>query len=324
MLEKIVVITGPTAAGKTGLGVRLAQQFGGEVVSADSMQVYRGLNVGTAKPSALEMDGVPHHMIDVAEPGEAYSVARYVAEARDCADDILRRGKLPILVGGTGLYIDSLLAGRDFAAKSEEGDERAAECRPYRDALAERYEREGAETLWRELQEVDPETAERLHPNDKKRVLRALEVYQLTGQTMTAHNAATRRVPPRYEAVKIALTARERGDLYRRVDKRVDAMLDAGLYAEVADLLQSGLPPACTAMQAIGYKEMARAVAGEISLEEAAALIKQESRRYAKRQLSWLRRDETVRWIEWDGEPDFAEAVRVSTEFCRDAGIMDR
>jgi len=321
LASKIVVVTGPTAAGKTELGIRLAQALNGEVVSADSMQVYRGLDIGTAKPTLQEMDGVPHHMIDVVGPGEAYSVARYVAEATVCVDDILRRGKRPILVGGTGLYIDSLILGRDFAPKLV-ADTRAAECRPYREVLEMRYAQEGGTALWRELEKIDPKTAERLHPNDKKRVLRALEVYQLTGQTMTAHNEATQRVPPQYGAVKIALTARDRADLYRRISCRVDQMMAAGLYAEVARLLESGIAPESTAMQAIGYKEMACAVAGEITPDEAVACIKQESRRYAKRQLSWLRRDKTVQWVTWEKEPELTRAVQISTEFCRAAGVI--
>jgi len=281
------------------------------------MQVYRGMDVGTAKPSVAERAGVTHHMLDVAEPEEPYSVARYVAEAGACVEDVLARGRLPILVGGTGLYMDSLLLGREFAP-----GQRAIEAdRPYREALSKRYDLEGGEALWLELREVDPETAERLHPNDKKRVLRALEVYQLTGRTMTAHKEETQRVPPRYEAVKIAMSARERGDLYRRIEARVDAMVAAGLYGEVEGLLRRGLTSESTAMQAIGYKEMARAVLGEISLEEAVAEIKQESRRYAKRQLSWLRRDEAVNWIYWENEPDFQRAVQVSTEFWR--GMAD-
>ena len=316
MTQKILVITGPTAAGKTSLGIRLAQALDGEVVSADSMQVYRGLDIGTAKPTTAEMAGVPHHMINVAEPDEPYSVARYVAEASRCVDDILARGRLPIVVGGTGLYIDSLLSGRAFALGA--GKNERAMDRPCREALMARYEQEGAEALWRELREIDPEAASRLHPNDKKRVLRALEVYQLTGQTISAHNAATRRVPPRYQTVKIALTARTREDMYNRIDRRVDNMVTAGLYEEVEYLLQNGLSPEATAIQAIGYKEMAGAVLGVITPEEAVAKIKQESRRYAKRQLSWLRRDEALRWIDWVGEPDIPSAVQISTEFWRE------
>ncbi|MCL2569003.1 MAG: tRNA (adenosine(37)-N6)-dimethylallyltransferase MiaA [Oscillospiraceae bacterium] len=331
MAAQVVVITGPTAAGKTGLGVRLAQAIGGEVVSADSMQIYRGMDIGTAKPGALEMGGVPHHMIDVAEPDEAYSVARYVEEASRCVDDILARGKVPILVGGTGLYIDSLLSGREFAPQRvgsgmEDGGRTqfapAEDIAPLQGRGVAGSVSYDAEACWQELQAIDPETAGRLHPNDRKRVLRALEVYRLTGQTMTAHNEATKRIPPRYAAVKIAITARDRADLYRRIDCRVDGMVAAGLQAEVERLIQSGLSAGSTAMQAIGYKEMLWAVKGELSAEEAVARIKQESRRYAKRQLSWIGRDETVRWIIWDKEPDLEAAAHSSTEFCREVGVI--
>jgi len=315
---KVVVVTGPTAAGKTGLGIALAQELNGEVVSADSMQVYRGMDIGTAKPAVAEMAGVRHHMLDIVDPHEVYSVARYAAEAAACADDILARGRLPIIVGGTGLYIDSLLSGRYFAENClADGDSGSL-----RGELLARYDREGGEVLWRELGAVDPESAARLHPNDKKRVVRALEVFRLTGETITAHNLATRAVPPRYEALKIALTAADRGDLYRRIDRRVDVMMAEGLFAEVAGLIKGGLSAESTAMQAIGYKEMVQAVSGVISVEEAVERVKQESRRYAKRQLSWLRRDASVRWIYWEKAPDFQEALQVSTEFCRGAGIL--
>ena len=197
MQPKLVVITGPTASGKTALGVALAQRLGGEVVSADSMQIYRGMDIGTAKPTPEEMQGVPHHMIDIADPAENYSVSRYAAQAAACVDDILARGKLPIVVGGTGLYIDSLIAGRTFA----DGTADTA----LRQELSERYDEIGGEGLLGELRKVDPERAARLHPADKKRIVRAMEVYILTGKTITQHDAETRTVPPRYDAAKIAL-----------------------------------------------------------------------------------------------------------------------
>lgn len=318
MQQKLLVITGPTAAGKTALGIRMAQTLNGEIVSADSMQVYRGMDIGTAKPTVAEQAGVPHWMLDVAEPQEGYSVARYVTEATACVEDILSRGKLPIIVGGTGLYIDALLRGQGFApgTRADEGSD------AYRDAWNDRYDKEGGAVLWQELKEIDPETAGRLHPNDKKRVVRALEVYHLTGQTITAHNHATQAVPPRYQAVKIALTAKDRSDLYSRIDRRVEEMVSMGLEGEVASLLAQGLSAEHTAMQAIGYKEMVRFLAGEVPLEAAMDDIKRESRRYAKRQLSWLRRDEAVDWILWDGAPDMDRAVQVSTEFWRTNGII--
>ena len=238
MQPKIVVITGPTASGKTALGVALAQRLGGEVVSADSMQIYRGMDIGTAKPTPEEMQGVPHHMIDIADPAENYSVSRYAAQAAACVDDILARGKLPIVVGGTGLYIDSLIAGRTFA----DGTADTA----LRQELSERYDEIGGEGLLGELRKVDPERAARLHPADKKRIVRAMEVYILTGKTITQHDAETRAVPPRYDAAKIALDFADRQDLYDRIDRRVDAMVRQGLFDEVRALLAAGASMAST------------------------------------------------------------------------------
>lgn len=310
MPRKILVITGPTATGKTRLGVELALRFGGEIVSADSMQVYRRMDIGTAKPTAQEMRGVVHHMIDVAEPWEDYSVGRYVPEAALCVDGILARGKLPILVGGTGLYIDSLLSGRAFAPRSET-----------RAALEKEASEKGAAAMLEELRAADPDRAALLHGNDRKRILRALEIYRDTGETITAHDRASRLLPPRYEALKIALDYRSRDDLRARIGRRVDEMVSAGLSDEVASLLREGVPPGSTAMQAIGYKEMLPAVRGERAVSEAAEEIKLRSRQYAKRQLTWLRRDETVRWLRWDAAPDFAAAVRFSTECMSSFGL---
>ena len=313
MPPKIAVITGPTASGKTALGVALAETLHGEVVSADSMQIYRRMDIGTAKPTPEEMRGVPHHMIDVAEPEENYSVARYVAEASACVDDILARGKLPVVVGGTGLYIDSLVSGRTFADGSSDS--------ALRQELNERYDEIGGEGLLGELRKVDPERAQKLHAADKKRIVRAMEVYILTGRTITQHDAETRARPPRYDAARIALDFTERADLYARIDRRVDTMVEAGLFDEVCALLASGVPGDCTAMQAIGYKEAAGAVRGEITEAEAAERIRQESRRYAKRQLTWLRRDPSLFWIRFEKTPDMALARRLSTGFLVRRGI---
>ena len=312
MASRVIVLSGPTASGKTALGVLLARQLGGEVVSADSMQIYRRMDVGTAKPTAEEMCGVAHHMIDVAEPEEDYSVARYVEEAAACVEDILARGRLPILVGGTGLYIDSLLSGRTFAGGPVDP--------ALRQELSERYDEIGAKGLLGELRKVDPERAEKLHPADKKRIVRALEVYILTGKTITQHDAETRAVPPRYDAVRIALDYADRAALYDRIDRRVDGMLERGLVDEVRALLDSGVPRDCTAMQAIGYKEIVRALDGACSLDEAAEDIRRESRRYAKRQLTWLRRGD-YHWIRFQKTPDLDAARRDSTEFLALHGV---
>ena len=313
MQPKLVVITGPTASGKTALGVALARRFGGEVVSADSMQIYRGMDIGTAKPTPEEMQGVPHHMIDIADPTENYSVSRYAAEAAACVDDILARGKLPVVVGGTGLYIDSLIAGRTFA----DGTADTA----LRQELSERYDEIGGEGLLGELRKVDPERAAKLHPADKKRIVRAMEVYILTGRTITQHDAETRAVPPRYDAAKIALDFAVRQDLYDRIDRRVDIMVQQGLFDEVRALLAAGVPADCTAMQAIGYKEAVAAVQGKAAPQDAVAAIQLASRRYAKRQLTWLRRDQDLFWLRHEKTPDMDRACRLSTQFLSGRGI---
>ena len=290
MAEKILVITGPTATGKTALSVELAKKLGGEVVSADSMQIYRGMDIGTAKVTKAEMQGVPHHMIDIAEPSEDYSVSCYVREADAAVRDILSRGKLPIVAGGTNLYIDSLIAGLDFADKAEDA--------ALRERLNAQYDDTGGEAMLEYLRGFDPERAAKLHAADKRRIVRAIEIYTLTGETITRHDEETKKRPKRYDAVKIALTFADRAVLYGRINARVDKMVADGLFDEVKGLLDAGLSPDCTAMQAIGYKEPAAYFRGEMSKDEAIELIKLSSRRYAKRQLTWLRRDTTVLWHE--------------------------
>ena len=312
MNNKIVVVAGPTASGKTRLGIELARTFGGEIVSADSMQLYRGMDIGTAKAIAEEQAAAPHHMIDVAEPNDSWSVARWVEEAGRVCDDILDRGLVPIVVGGTGLYIDSLVAGRDFAENEED--------RTLRTELEAEYDRLGGEAMLEVLAGFDPERAKKLNAGDKRRIVRAIEIYRLTGKTATEHDEETRRRPPRYEAARIVLNYKDRADLYARIDSRVDAMIAGGLFEEVEALLASGLSADCTAMQAIGYKEAALALRGELSREEAAALIKQQSRRYAKRQITWFGRWEDAHRIRWDSQPDFAEGLRSSTAFLQGRG----
>ena len=311
---KVIVVAGPTATGKTALGILLSARFRGEVVSADSMQLYRRMDIGTAKADSAERAAVPHHMLDVAEPDENYSVSRYVSDAARCCDEILSRGKVPVIVGGTGLYIDSLLAGRDFSAR-DEADE------TLRAALGARYDAEGGEALLRELASFDPERAAKLHPGDKRRIVRAIEIYRLTGETITQHDARSRALPPRYDAYRIVLNYRERSDLYARIDARVDAMVAAGLFDEVAALLAGGLGAESTAMQAIGYKEAALALSGAITRAEAVEQIKQNSRRYAKRQLTWFGRWPDALRLNWDGAPDFEQALRISTEFLTARGL---
>lgn len=313
MIPKVVVITGPTATGKTKLAVALAKEFDGEIVSADSMQLYRRMDVGTAKVSPEETEGIAHHMIDVAEPDESYSVSRYVEDAAKCVDDILSRGKLPIIAGGTNLYIDSLISGRDFA--DNEGDN------ALRGELDRQYDALGGEKMLEKLQSFDPERAAKLHPADRRRIIRAIEVFKLTGKTITQHDLETQQRPPRYDAAVIALDFADRAKLYERIDRRVDLMVREGLFAEVEQLIKSGLSDECTAMQAIGYKEPAAYLRGEITKDEAIEFIKRESRRYAKRQLTWLRRSKDIFWIRWGASPDFQEARRLSTEYLHSHGI---
>ena len=313
MAPRIVCVVGPTACGKTTLGVLLAKRYGGEVVSADSMQIYRGMTIGTAAPTAEEMDGVPHHMIAVADPAEQWSAARYAQAAIPIVDDILKRGKLPILVGGTGLWLDAVVQGREFAPGQAGG--------AVRRELEAQLAAEGMEPLLQELRRVDPESAARLHPADTKRILRALEVYRETGETITAHDERTRSLPPRYDAVWLGLRFADRENMKALIDRRVDAMVRSGLEEEVRALLQSGLPPSATAWQAIGYKEFLGVLEGTATMEQAVAEVKLRSRQYAKRQLTWLRRNPAIHWMEWEKERNFEQALQLSTEILTAAGV---
>ena len=297
----ILVITGPTATGKSLLGVNLAHEIGGEIVSADSMQVYKFMDIGTAKPTTAEMDGVPHHLISFVPPWEDYSVARYVEDASKCIDDILKRGKQPVIVGGTGLYIDSLLAGRIFSARGDDN---------LRKQLEDEFDTAGGEAMLAKLREVDVRSAAKLHFNDKKRIVRALETFITTGKTISEHDLESKAIPPRYNARKIALTFSNRNDLYDKIDRRVDGMILRGLVDEVKSLLNRGITRINTSMQAIGYKEISSALCGEYSLDDAEEKIKMESRRYAKRQLTWLRRDDDINWIYLDTLSDTDSVAR--------------
>ena len=290
-MNPIICIAGPTASGKTALAVELAKLLDGEVVSCDSMQVYRRMDIGTAKPTKDEMQGIPHHMIDVADPEEDFSVSRYCQMAAPIVDSIVARGKTAIIAGGTGLYMDSLMRGNDFAPFPSTG------CREELEAQADR---EGMEAMLALLRAVDPDSAARLPVSDRKRIIRALEVYRETGETITAHNEKTRQLPPRYRPVWLGLDFADRQELYRRIDLRVEAMLRQGLIGEIQSLLASGIPAKCTAMQAIGYKEFVTALDGRCTIEEAAAQVQQSSRRYAKRQLTWFRRNPETHWLTRD------------------------
>ncbi len=287
--EKIplIVVCGATASGKTELGVRLAEIFNGEVVSADSMQIYREMAVATARPTVAEMHGIPHHMIDFLPPDVSYSVADYVKEARAVIQDIHCRKKTPLLVGGTGLYIQSLLENISFGA--ENGDEQI------RKELYDRLQQEGAEVLLHELAEFDETSAQRIGMSNHRRLIRAIEIYRTTGKTMTEMIADSRNEPSPYRDVRIGLTCQDRQKLYDRINLRVDNMINRGLLAEAKAYLSKNY--SATSAKAIGYKELEPYFKGEISLEEATENLKRATRRYAKRQLTWFRRDKNIHWI---------------------------
>ena len=306
-MNSILCLAGPTASGKTALAVELAKDLNGEVVSCDSMQVYRRMDIGTAKPSREEMQGIPHHMIDVAEPDEDFSVSRYCAMAAPIVDDIVARGKTAIIAGGTGLYMDSLIRGNDFAPFPSTG---------VRERLEAEADAIGLPAMLARLREIDPDTADRV--SDRKRILRALEVYLETGETITEHNRKTRLIPPKYTPLWLGLDFADRGELYRRIDKRVDIMLEMGLMEEIRSLLDSGIPEKCTAMQAIGYKEFVNALEGREPLSQAAEEVKKASRHYAKRQLTWFRRNPAVHWLVRSGD-DGREILTSARQIIRDS-----
>ena len=304
-MPRIICVAGPTASGKTALAVELAKLTGGEGVACDSMQIYKRMDIGTAKPTPDEMQGIPHHMIDVAEPDEDFSVSRYCEMATPIVDDIIARGKTVIIAGGTGLYMDSLIKGNDFAPFPSTG---------VRQRLEEQADREGMEAMLTWLRSVDPEAASKLHLADRKRVIRALEVYLETGETITEHNRRTQAIPPRYEPLWIGLDFQDRSQLYRRIDLRVELMLKAGLVEEIRSLLASGIPAKCTAMQAIGYKEFVAALEGNGTIEDAAAQVQQSSRHYAKRQLTWFRRNKNMNWLIRSENNDSREILQAARQ----------
>ena len=298
MPPRVLCVVGPTACGKTKLGVLLAQKYHGEVVSVDSMQIYRGMSIGTAAPTAEEMAGIPHYMVGVADPAENWSAARFVQAANRYILDILSRGKLPVLVGGTGLYLDAILSGRTFAPGSGEG--------AIRRELYARLEREGIGPLVEELRRVDPDAAAKLHPADHKRILRALEVYRETGKTISQHDRETQSLPAPYDPVFIGLAFRDREDMREQINRRVDAMI----------------PSTATALQAIGYKELLPALDGACSMDEAAEEVKLRSRQYAKRQLTWFRRNPSIHWIYWEKGRNFSDALQIATEILTAEGLQ--
>lgn len=288
----ILCVLGPTASGKTDLAIRLALHLNGEVVSCDSMQIYRGMNIGTAKPTKDEQQGIPHHMLDVADPSEPYSAAQYAAQASACIEEIISRGRLPIICGGTGLYLKVLLYGIHESGASDQIS---------RKELSERAKREGLPSLYAELADIDPISAARISPNDGRRLVRALEVYQASGIPLSKHHELSQLAPARYEALLLGISFSDRTLLYQQIDRRVDLMMAAGLFAEVRTILEQIPPPCHTAMQAIGYKEFAAVLRGEISIETAVSQIKQSSKRFAKRQMTWFRKTPGIHWLQTCG-----------------------
>ena len=312
MKQKLICIAGPTASGKTALSIALAKLLDTEIISSDSMQLYRGMDIGTAKPDMAERDGIVHHMFDVAEAGETFSVARYQQMADACAQEILSRGRIPIVCGGTGLYLDALIDGSTFS-----GDETNLEAREKYNAIARE---QGAHALHEMLRKVDPESAERIHENNVKRVVRALEVYEQTGMTIGEMNARNKRPEPKYDAILFALCPTERQTLYDRIDRRVDQMVELGLLEEARRLLEQGRLTG-TAGQAIGYKELVPYLQGQATLSDCLDTLKRASRNYAKRQLTWLRRDGRVNWIYYNSAEEFPALLQQVTEILTARGV---
>ncbi len=305
---KIIAVVGPTASGKTSLAVKLAKKFDGEVISADSMQIYKGMDIATAKPDAEETSGIPHHLISIISPDEEFSVSRFCNLAGEAVKDIVSRGKVPVLAGGTGLYVDNFLGNTTFLENTKND--------AIRKELNERVQKEGTESLYNELKEKDPSAAEKIHPNNALKIIRALEIFYSSGMTLTNQNELSHLNESPYESLIIGLNATDRDFLYDRINRRVDIMVEMGLLEETKKFYET--ETASTACQAIGYKEMKPYLDGLISLDEAKDNLKQATRRYAKRQLTWFRRNEKTKWLNIDEfTPDelINEAEKLVKEF---------
>lgn len=298
-MNQLIVIAGPTASGKTGLSIQLAKQLNTEIISADSMQIYRYMDVGSAKPTAEEMDGVTHHLIDEVSPFEEFSVKQYTDLAKKAIEEIQGKGKIPIIVGGTGLFINSVIDNIAFSETANDEN--------IRRELNQYAKENGNQALHNILEEIDYESAEKIHYNDVKRTVRAIEVFRTTGVPMSEHIRRSRMLPSPYDLYYIGLTM-ERSVLYEKINRRVDSMMENGLLEEVKKLLSMGLDDSYQSMQGIGYKELIWYLQNKISLEKAVELIKQESRRYAKRQLTWFKRDKRIQWFD-SSKPRLAEWV---------------
>ena len=307
----VIAVVGPTASGKTSLSINIAKKYGGQVVSADSMQIYENKDIATAKPILEEMLGIKHHLIGFQPIDKKFSVAEYVSLASECIEKIHNEGDLPVVAGGTGLYIDSLLQNIQFSKEEENTD--------IRKDLTDLFDEKGAEYMLEYLREIDPETAERLHLRDKSRIIRALEIYKVTGKTMTEQKALSKTEPSPYNSLIIGINYRDRNVLYDRINRRVDIMLENGLLEEAKDFYN--IPQDKTACQAIGYKELAPYFKGEKDLTECVKKLKQETRHYAKRQLTWFRKNESINWIypdDYESELEMYNAVyNIINEFFR-------
>jgi tRNA dimethylallyltransferase len=312
-MEPVIVIVGPTASGKTRLSIELAEALNGEIISADSMQVYKYMDIGTAKPDAEEMSGIRHYMIDEITPSEEFSVARYRELALNYISHILGNSKQPIIVGGTGLYINSLIYNINFSESISDWD--------YREELKKEAQEKGNIYLYNRLLEVDPEGAKRIHQNDIKRVIRALEVYKNTNRTISYHQQQSRLEPPPYKYLIFGLRM-DREKLYKRIENRVDAMFEKGLIAEVKKLSNLGYDKKTVAMQGLGYKEVLCYLGGEATLEETKNIIKRDTRRYAKRQITWFKRIEDIVWLDIDENTDFNNLVKNIKYYIATTGII--
>lgn len=309
--QPLIVICGPTASGKTALSIALAKTIGCEVVSCDSMQIYKGMTVATAKPTPEEMDGVPHHLIDFLDPSDSFSVADYVLLAHKTIEDIGNRGMIPLVCGGTGLYINSLVDNVTF--------DDSCSSTELREELLELAKEKGNGYLFEMLRKFDPESAERFHENNLTRIIRAIEVYKTTGKTISEFNRISKDKGSPYDTVMIGINYRDRQKLYDRINLRVDMMLQNGLLEEAGEVLSND--ELKTSFQAIGYKELTPYFSGEATLEECIDKLKMESRRYAKRQLTWFRRDERINWIYADECSSFEEVVAKALEIVFSCGI---
>ncbi len=305
-MNTVIVIIGPTASGKTKLSIELAKRINGEIVSADSMQVYKYMDIGTAKPDAEEMSGIKHYLVDEIYPNEEFSVAKFQELALKYIDEIIQNGKAPIVAGGTGLYVNSLLYNLNFSETVCDWE--------LRENLKKEAEEKGNKYLHKKLRQVDPKAADNIHENNVKRVIRALEVYEYSKKTISAHQEISRQVPPKHKFIVVGLRM-DREKLYERINHRVDLMIEKGLLDEVKKLVELGYDKNTIAMQGIGYKEVLKYFRGEITLEEAIYIIKRDSRHYAKRQMTWFRRLEDVHWIDMDQYDNIYEILE-NIKYC--------